>query len=275
MADFGHNMQGLRNCQPFSEMGMNLEMLKQFAELKPSMLQNFNLPFPQSPLETPLPHQQAEFPGSCTHNSCFSSFQSDSLIAAVPGIHTITGNGSVSYESKKREVAEQSTSFSKNISSSASTSEFQGDTNKNRKNRSGKGKKARNSEKEEGKPEEIIHVRAKRGQATDSHSIAERVRREKINKKMRCLQDLVPGCHKAMGMAGMLEEIINYVHSLQNQVEFLSMELAAACSSPDLNFETQSSRKAQGTNSHEAVEMEKLAKEAYGEYNCFHSTWSL
>ncbi|KAI9161638.1 hypothetical protein LWI28_019259 [Acer negundo] len=39
-------------------------------------------------------------------------------------------------------------------------------------------------------------------------------------------------CHKTMGMAGTLEEIINYVHSLQNQVEFLSMELAAACSSP-------------------------------------------
>lgn len=31
------------------------------------------------------------------------------------------------------------------------------------------------NEKEEGNPERIIHVRAKRGQATDSHSIAERV----------------------------------------------------------------------------------------------------
>ncbi|VFQ75452.1 unnamed protein product [Cuscuta campestris] len=71
-----------------------------------------------------------------------------------------------------------------------------------------------------------IHVRARRGQATDSHSLAERARREKISKKMKCLQDLVPGCNKVVGKAGMLDEIINYVQSLQKQVEFLSMKLA-------------------------------------------------
>lgn len=37
-----------------------------------------------------------------------------------------------------------------------------------------KGKK-RSNEKEQDKQEEVIHVRAKRGQATDSHSLAERV----------------------------------------------------------------------------------------------------
>ncbi|CAL9180575.1 unnamed protein product [Musa hybrid cultivar] len=79
-------------------------------------------------------------------------------------------------------------------------------------------------------PKEVVHVRARRGEATDSHSLAERVRREKINRKMRFLRDLVPGCCKAMGMAGMLDEIINYVRSLQNQVELLSMEIAAAAS---------------------------------------------
>lgn len=45
------------------------------------------------------------------------------------------------------------------------------------------------------------------------------VRREKISKKMKCLQDLVPGCNKVTGKAGMLDEIINYVQSLQKQVE--------------------------------------------------------
>lgn len=44
-------------------------------------------------------------------------------------------------------------------------------------------------------------------------------RREKISKKMKCLQDLVPGCNKVTGKAGMLDEIINYVQSLQKQVE--------------------------------------------------------
>ncbi|XP_031490573.1 transcription factor bHLH137-like isoform X1 [Nymphaea colorata] len=72
-----------------------------------------------------------------------------------------------------------------------------------------------------------IHVRARRGQATDSHSLAERVRREKISERMKMLQTLVPGCDKVTGKALMLDEIINYVQSLQNQVEFLSMKLAS------------------------------------------------
>ncbi|XP_073063844.1 transcription factor bHLH63-like isoform X1 [Primulina eburnea] len=75
---------------------------------------------------------------------------------------------------------------------------------------------------------DYIHVRARRGQATDSHSLAERARREKISKKMKCLQELVPGCNKVTGKAGMLDEIIIYVQSLQKQVEFLSMKLATS-----------------------------------------------
>ncbi|KAL1192792.1 Transcription factor [Cardamine amara subsp. amara] len=76
-------------------------------------------------------------------------------------------------------------------------------------------------------PKDYIHVRARRGQATDSHSLAERVRREKISERMKALQNLVPGCDKVTGKALMLDEIINYVQSLQNQVEFLSMKLAS------------------------------------------------
>ncbi|KAL6576229.1 hypothetical protein OROHE_000010 [Orobanche hederae] len=83
-------------------------------------------------------------------------------------------------------------------------------------------KKAAEKEDKKG----YIHVRARRGQATDSHSLAERVRREKISEKMKVLQAMVPGCEKVTGKALMLDEIINYVQSLQNQVEFLSMKLA-------------------------------------------------
>ncbi|OMO84449.1 hypothetical protein COLO4_22056 [Corchorus olitorius] len=101
---------------------------------------------------------------------------------------------------------------------------------------------SRNSSKENSKASEVqkpdyIHVRARRGQATDSHSLAERARREKISKKMKCLQDLVPGCNKITGKAGMLDEIINYVQSLQRQVEFLSMKLAALNPSVEFNFD--------------------------------------
>ncbi|XP_073059319.1 transcription factor BHLH094-like isoform X1 [Primulina eburnea] len=75
--------------------------------------------------------------------------------------------------------------------------------------------------------QDYIHVRARRGQATDSHSLAERARREKISERMKILQDLVPGCHKVIGKALVLDEIINYIQSLQHQVEFLSMKLEA------------------------------------------------
>ncbi|CAL9129048.1 unnamed protein product [Musa textilis] len=47
-----------------------------------------------------------------------------------------------------------------------------------------------------GKKLPCVHVRARRGQATDSHSLAERARREKINARMKVLQELVPGCSK-------------------------------------------------------------------------------
>ncbi|XP_071713168.1 transcription factor bHLH62-like [Rutidosis leptorrhynchoides] len=87
-------------------------------------------------------------------------------------------------------------------------------------------------------PKDYIHVRARRGQATDSHSLAERVRREKISERMKFLQDLVPGCNKVTGKAVMLDEIINYVQSLQRQVEFLSMKLATVNPRMDVSMET-------------------------------------
>ncbi|XP_012833289.1 PREDICTED: transcription factor bHLH75 [Erythranthe guttata] len=127
------------------------------------------------------------------------------------------------------------------------------------------------------KPREVVHVRAKRGQATDSHSLAERLRREKINDKLRCLQDLVPGCYKTMGMAVMLDVIINYVRSLQNQIDFLSMKLSAASLFYDFNSSDAEAMEAlQGTNGYEAVQMvEKLVGEGYGGISQFQAPWSL
>ncbi|XP_073272386.1 uncharacterized protein [Primulina huaijiensis] len=57
-----------------------------------------------------------------------------------------------------------------------------------------------------------------------NHAVA---RREKISERMKILQDLVPGCNKVIGKALVLDEIINYIQSLQHQVEFLSMKLEA------------------------------------------------
>ncbi|XP_027112244.1 uncharacterized protein [Coffea arabica] len=99
-----------------------------------------------------------------------------------------------------------------------------------------------NSKISEVQKPDYIHVRARRGQATDSHSLAERVRREKISERMKYLQDLVPGCNKITGKAGMLDEIINYVQSLQRQVEFLSMKLAAINPRLDFNIDNISTK---------------------------------
>nr|CAB3469613.1 unnamed protein product [Digitaria exilis] len=64
--------------------------------------------------------------------------------------------------------------------------------------------------------------RARRGQATDPHSIAERLRRERIAERMKSLQELVPNANKT-DKASMLDEIIDYVKFLQLQVKVLSM----------------------------------------------------
>ncbi|KAK8611530.1 hypothetical protein V6N13_131578 [Hibiscus sabdariffa] len=241
-----------------SEMDIRMEMTKQSSELNSTLLDNFNIAAADFSLETLLAHQLPEFPALLT----------GSLTATPPTGHNTSmavENGLVLVESKKRKASEQRPST---VSPAVSTNEHGGNTNTRKNNRSGKGKKAKYEEK-------VVHVRAKRGQATDSHSLAERVRREKINEKMRCLQDLVPGCHKTMGMAVMLDEIINYVHSLQNQVEFLSMELAAAASSYDPNLGIGCIKKTQGTSSHVGQQMEKWAKDGYGEEGCFHLTWPL
>lgn len=100
------------------------------------------------------------------------------------------------------------------------------------------GKQAKeNSDSGDAAKDSYIHVRAKRGQATNSHSLAERVRRERISERMRLLQELVPGCNKITGKAVMLDEIINYVQSLQQQVEFLSMKLATV--NPEVNIDIE------------------------------------
>ncbi|XWS28126.1 hypothetical protein CRYUN_Cryun25bG0038800 [Craigia yunnanensis] len=88
-----------------------------------------------------------------------------------------------------------------------------------------------------------VHVRARRGEATDKHSLAERVRRKKIGARMKLLQSLVPGCDKITGKTQILDEIISYVQFLQHQVEeFSSLEL------PLLPYRLESSSSGQLTD---------------------------
>ncbi|KAL9684188.1 hypothetical protein QQ045_021622 [Rhodiola kirilowii] len=65
-------------------------------------------------------------------------------------------------------------------------------------------------------------VRARRGKATDPHSIAERLRRERITDRVKALQELVPSVNKT-DRATMVDEIVDYVKFLRLQVKVLSM----------------------------------------------------
>ncbi|XWS24125.1 hypothetical protein CRYUN_Cryun28dG0074000 [Craigia yunnanensis] len=66
-------------------------------------------------------------------------------------------------------------------------------------------------------------TRASRGSATDPQSLYARKRRERINERLRILQNLVPNGTK-VDISTMLEEAIHYVKFLQLQIKLLSSD---------------------------------------------------
>ncbi|KAF3336174.1 Transcription factor PIF3 [Carex littledalei] len=63
---------------------------------------------------------------------------------------------------------------------------------------------------------------AKKSRAAEVHNMSERRRRERINEKMKALQELIPNCSKA-DKASMLDDAIEYLKTLQLQVQMMSM----------------------------------------------------
>uniref|UniRef100_A0A2P2IKN5 Transcription factor PIF1-like isoform X2 n=2 Tax=Rhizophora mucronata TaxID=61149 RepID=A0A2P2IKN5_RHIMU len=61
-----------------------------------------------------------------------------------------------------------------------------------------------------------------RSRAAEVHNLSERRRRDRINEKMRALQELIPRCNKS-DKASMLDEVIQYLKSLQSQVQMMSI----------------------------------------------------
>ncbi|KAL8502513.1 hypothetical protein ACS0TY_021594 [Phlomoides rotata] len=109
-------------------------------------------------------------------------------------------------------------------------------------------------------------VRAKRGQATDPHSIAERLRRERIAERMKALQELVPNGNKT-DKASMLDEIIDYVKFLRLQVKVLSVSrLGGAAAVPDKSPEERKGGTHETASSSEGTEQQvaKLMEEDMG-----------
>ncbi|GAB2282033.1 hypothetical protein Dimus_016593 [Dionaea muscipula] len=59
----------------------------------------------------------------------------------------------------------------------------------------------------------------KRSRAAEVHNLSERRRRDRINEKMKTLQELIPGCRAKSDKASLLDEVIDYLKSLQNQLQ--------------------------------------------------------
>ncbi|RVW84554.1 Transcription factor BEE 1 [Vitis vinifera] len=229
-------MQSFRPSQPFLGMDVTMEMVNQFAEMNPIMLENFNIT--DVSVENLLAHQQPELMGTFAYN-LQSSFESNGL-SSMPVVQSMPSSGNAFHESKRRKVMEQSKSSSENISSMASGSGLKEISSTKKKNNLGE-----------------------KGENQDSAAML-------AGPCSWMLQEVYDPQNK--GMAVMLDEIINYVHSLQNQVEFLSRELAAASSLHNFNSETEAIKNAQGTNTHEGQEMEKIVRKGYGEHSCFYPT---
>ncbi|CAL9223704.1 unnamed protein product [Arabidopsis halleri] len=62
----------------------------------------------------------------------------------------------------------------------------------------------------------------KRSRAAEVHNLSERKRRDRINERMKALQELIPRCNKS-DKASMLDEAIEYMKSLQLQIQVMSM----------------------------------------------------
>ncbi|MFS7978612.1 putative transcription factor bHLH family [Helianthus anomalus] len=76
---------------------------------------------------------------------------------------------------------------------------------------------------------------SKRSRAAEVHNLSERRRRDRINEKMRALQELIPNCNK-VDKASMLDEAIEYLKTLQLQVQIMSM--GAGLCMPSMMFPT-------------------------------------
>ncbi|KAL4575509.1 hypothetical protein LXL04_022355 [Taraxacum kok-saghyz] len=251
MEGFTSNSHTLKPSYSFIDIDQNMDLFNQFSiqyDNIPNMnsqslmgFSNDNILYQQ--VLPPFDHQFFQSFQPVSHQNDTKNFMV--IHEPIPTGPVISG---------KRKSTDVSASSSGNSSSQSVHNEI----NQKKYKSSGKGKKVKETENGE-VPKEVVHVRARRGQATDSHSIAERVRRGKINERLRCLQDIVPGCYKSMGMAVMLDEIINYVQSLQNQVDFLSMKLTEASIFHNFDSDSKQMEALQmGNTTDQSVKMQRL-----------------
>ncbi|XP_072961751.1 transcription factor PHYTOCHROME INTERACTING FACTOR-LIKE 15-like [Typha angustifolia] len=72
------------------------------------------------------------------------------------------------------------------------------------------------------RPATVRGTNTKRSRAAQVHNLSERRRRDRINEKMCALQELIPNCNK-VDKASMLDEAIEYLKTLQLQLQMMTM----------------------------------------------------
>ncbi|KAG4934176.1 hypothetical protein JHK87_048178 [Glycine soja] len=268
MAEFTENLQNISSSSPFLDIDPSMELLNQFIGMNQLyVLDNSNL-MPYFSCDTFLGPQEPEFPGNLEEDFPFL-FHHVNHNAPPVSLPIFQAENEIHEGNKRKSMDLLETSFANSTSAVS-------ETGSKIKHSSGRGKRLKNNvTEEEEKAKEVVNARARRGQATDSHNLAERVRRGKINEKLRYLQNIVPGCYKTMSMAVMLDEITNYVQSLQHQVEFLSLELTAASTFYDFNSEIDAFETMQRSRAYEAKELGKYKREGHGGVSLLQPTWHL
>lgn len=78
------------------------------------------------------------------------------------------------------------------------------------------------TELESGSGNKSLSQKSRRARVAEVHNLSERRRRDRINEKMRALQELIPHSNKS-DKASMLDEAIEYMKSLQLQLQLLWM----------------------------------------------------
>ncbi|XP_074556575.1 transcription factor BEE 3-like [Curcuma longa] len=270
MGEFLQEFDYLRHSFPFMEWEQNFELMSRLTEFTGSVMQNQCIGLMDYSNNYYLPHQEFAVPVIDNSESFLPPVECQKpILKQQPVLGSI---GEHIHEDRKRKpmvAPDTNSELGSELFSEAGLAEI-----KAKKNGSGSGKRHKRHSNEKNKQKEVVHVRARRGQATDSHSLAERERRKKINERMKRLQDHVPGCNKTMGMTRMLDEIISYVQSLQHQVEFLSMELSAASNFQDYSIAAGSLSTVQVEKADGAREPETLKgmMEGHGDCTSFHSS---
>ncbi|KAK4770143.1 hypothetical protein SAY87_030675 [Trapa incisa] len=165
-----------------------------------------------------LDFSRASSNGTCTVGLSSPFFPEDTIPKVVPQA-----------EGKKTEIPEPTVTSS----SGESGSSF-GGTQKNSVSTNNLKRKGQDVEDSEGQSEgaELKSSFGKkpsqqsgstrRCRAAEVHNLSERRRRDRINKKMRALQELIPHCNKT-DKASMLDEAIEYLKSLQLQLQMMWM----------------------------------------------------